>query len=475
MEDIGPARDPGLRDRVAIAGLVTLAVVAAIYAFYPLWRATFPLEIEFNEAWNAYFADAVRSGHSPYPADSLLVANNYPPLSFYVIAALSALTTIDAIVIGRILSIVSILWCAGGIAASVRALGGGKVSSSIAALWFLATMARFNDVYVGMNDPHITALAITMTGMALFLRACNADGGRLRPASVAGPILIMVVAGFYKHTLIATPATLIAFAALRDRSAAVCAFAVGAAAATTGLALCVAIFGDAFVTQIFRAPRTLRGTPSLGEIQFIIVALLVWALWAWPNRRSDVAAFTAIFIGSAGAAFLLQRLGEGVSKNAQFELMAAAAIGLGVAFDRARQMPLANRLGSSGVRAAIVAAVIVRLLAHDSVTAYAAISSAPYRALYQDASAIMRNEIERVRAMPGAVACSYNTVCRSAGKPFVIEQFLVQQRMKTGQLDAQSLSQAVRDRGIRVVAIDDRVKTTNLTLSLIRTNPYFKF
>ena len=187
-----------------------LAALAVLFFAWPVWRATLPLEINVNEPWNAYHADAVRTGKPLYPDPDGLVANNYPPLSFYLIGALAAMTG-DAVYVGRALSLLATAAIAGAVGCSVRQFGGSRLSAWLAGLWFLATLSRFIDRYVGMNDPNLLALAIMAWAMIWFVR-CR-QGHR----AVEGAVLLMVVAGFFKHALFAIPITAIIWLALHDR------------------------------------------------------------------------------------------------------------------------------------------------------------------------------------------------------------------------------------------------------------------
>lgn len=195
----------------AIAPLL-LGILAAAYALWPVWRALFTLEIDIDEPWNAYWADAVLQGRPLYPDLDSLVINNYPPLSFYVIAGFQRLG-IDAIAAGRILSLLATAASAVAVGVCVRQLGGTTVAAWVAGLWFLATMARFFDGYVGKNDPHLPALALTLWALVWLLHRTSAG------ASAEPPILLMGLAGFYKHSLIATPAAALLWLFERDRRA----------------------------------------------------------------------------------------------------------------------------------------------------------------------------------------------------------------------------------------------------------------
>ena len=214
-----------------------MAILAALYFAWPVWRAALPLEIDVNEPWNAYHADAARTGQTLYPDPDGLVANNYPPLLFYLVGAIAAVTC-DAVYVGRALLLAATVAIAAAVGCGVRQFGGSRTSALLAGLWFLATLARFFAGYVGMNDPNLLALAIMAWALVWFLRC------RQRGRSVGAAILLMVVAGFFKHTLLAIPATVLFWLATSDRRRALRAALLGGGAAALGLAACAAAYGD---------------------------------------------------------------------------------------------------------------------------------------------------------------------------------------------------------------------------------------
>ena len=59
--------------RMLAASLIVLFLLAVLYTAWPVCRAFLPLEIDGNEAWNAYHADdARRAGFRLYPDPKLL-------------------------------------------------------------------------------------------------------------------------------------------------------------------------------------------------------------------------------------------------------------------------------------------------------------------------------------------------------------------------------------------------------------------
>ena len=436
--------------RAFTTALTVLAILTAVYAAWPLWRAVFPLEIDVDDIWNAYNADAAFGPRALYPPADALIANNYPPLSFYLIGFLSRLT-FDAVYVGRALSFLAVTVASVSVALCVRQLGGNAKSALLAALWFLGTMVRFYDGYVGKNDPQLPAVALATVALCWFL-ARHRKGRAVEPA-----ILLMVVAGFYKHTVIATPATALLWLATTNVRLALRAALVGVAAAAAGLTICIAAYGHAFIDQLL-FPRYYslgRSLAMLGRLQWILPALLIWAVWAWLSPRSETRRFTTIHVGLAFLAFVLQSSGDGVGDNSQFELVVAAAIALGLAFDGAGDA-LVLRFARAPIHLMLLAALILRLAISTRAEAYLVLTSADYRSLFPAAVAIMQKEVDRISAVPGPVACSAMTVCRRAGKTFAVDDFAIANRIKTGRMTAEEFLAKRQSLGIQFVVVDQR-------------------
>jgi len=443
--------------RLAAALIWALAVLAALFLVWPVWRAFLPLEIWGNEGWNAYHADAVLRGGMLYPPPGGLVANNYPPLSFYIVAALSRLFG-DPLYVGRALSILATLGI--GVAASmvVRRFGGSRAASLLAGLWFVATMARFFEFYVGMNEPQLLNLALMAAGFAWFFKR-HAEGRAVEPA-----VLLMVLAGFIKHNFIALPAVALIWLALDNRRLALRAALIGAAAAALGLAICSFMFAPYFVADMLM-PRTYhfaRALSTLGRLQFILPAMVLWAIWAWAERRTKSARLTTLLIGIALPLCLLQKSGAGVDENAQFELIFATAVGVGIAYDGLLRDPLRTGWSRERISLVVLGILIVRLLLSSRLEFAYVLASPHYRALAAENAAVTRAEAARVAAIPGPVACQNLVVCRMAGKPFVYDHFWVTQLVETGRMSWHQVEQLARRKAIVRDETDARANITSL-------------
>jgi len=313
---------------IIIALVSVLAVLAVLFLIWPVWRAALPLEILRSEGFNAYHADTALSAPARlYPPPDGLIANNYPPLYDFLIGGLAELFG-DALYVGRAISLLATLGLGVAAALVVRQFGGGRTAAILAAAWFVATMARYFDDYVGANDPQLIAHTIMAAGLVWFISRYRAD------RSVEPAVLVMVIAGFFKHNVAAIPVAALVWLALDDWHKALRAALFGALAAAAGLATCAWLWNPYFIGDML-LPRTYHIDRALSFIRATnlwLHALVLWALWAWLDRQSKAARFTLLHVGVSFVLFLLQRSAQGVGSNGQFDLVFAVAIGLGPVF-----------------------------------------------------------------------------------------------------------------------------------------------
>jgi len=439
-------------DIKAQVGLVgPLALLAVYFMVWPVWRTGFPIEIAQNEGWNAYFADAAMGAAPLYPPTDTLIVNNYPPLSFYAVGGLAQVFG-DALYVGRVLSLVAIVAVGGLIAKVIAQLGGGGGGAAIGGLWFVAVMARSFTRFAGMDDPQLVGHMMMMAALA-WLLARDARG-----QSAVPPILAMAAAGFYKHNIVAVPATALMWLAMRDGRRAIVPLAVGAGAAALGLGVCVLVYGDVFVANLMtpRPYHWLRALKGLGRLQWILPALALWAIWIAAEPKREAARFTLLFVAVAFAAYLAQWSGEAILDNAQFDLVIATATGLGLAFDRAGATAFGRRFGATAARAVVVLVVAARLVATLRIEPALVLFDPAYRAQYYVNSAVVREDAARIAKIPGPVACDYKVVCRLAGKPFSYDDFRAEMLVATGASNGLDEHGLMREHGLTYVKNDPR-------------------
>ncbi len=330
--------------------------VIAIWSFaWPVYRAFLNVEIEPNEGWNAYFADAAMGRMPLYPSGDKLITNNYPPLSFYISGLLGRLVG-DPVLAGRLLSLLAVIAIAAAIALSVRRLRGSGVAATISAAFLVATMSRFFMSYVGMNEPQLLSEAVMAFGFLWFLIARSDDRGYV------WPVLLMALAGFVKHNIIAMPLTVFLWLALHRRREAVKCFFVVTIIVITGIALCYVSFGRHLFLNIL-CPRHYSFKSALagfGKLEWVSVGLGIclyngWARWRDPNVR-----LCSSLIGIVLGSYFLQKSGAGVDIDAQFDLVIAVAMGLGLAFTQIAVWPVTRLVGPEAIQAIVLLAVCMQ-------------------------------------------------------------------------------------------------------------------
>jgi hypothetical protein len=401
---------------------------------------SFQVPFDPNEGWNAAFAHAVLATGSPYPPAPNLMVNNYPPLSFYLVAAISKMTG-DAIVAGRVVALTALFAVALGIETAARWMGCTRLEALFAALLFTAGLMLTTD-YVGMDDPQLLGHAVAMGGLLLALREPRTP--RLMVASA----LLFVLAFFVKHNLVVLPAALALWLLLADRRHAITFIASGLIFLLIGLGLFKQVYGVSLLSQIDSA-RT-YGVANIWS------GLAQWAPWgaapaagaaalyliARHDRHAMLCAIYVLVAIVAGAYFLG---GAGVDSNALFDADIALALCAGLLMNR---LPLPLWRGAAAVLYAIP--LIAGLWALD----------APWRTsdywlhpLAEDRSAAA-GEIALIRTADGPVLCEMLSLCYWADKPAEADVFNLDQAYLTGARNDAGLVRAIEAKHFALIQFE---------------------
>jgi hypothetical protein len=327
------------------------------------------------------------------------------------------------------------------------------VAARISAAFFVATMSRFFVSYVGMNEPQLFSEAIMVFGVLGFLIARSNNRGYV------WPILVMAFAGFIKHNIIAMPLSALLWLGLYRRWEAVKCFCVAAIAIVTGIAVCYALFGSNFFLNIL-SPRqySLKGELSaLRDLEWVSVGLLACLFNARARWRDASVQLCSCLIAIALGSYFLQKSGAGVDINAQFDLVIAVAIGLGLAFTQISLWPVSRRLRPDQAQAILLLAVCLRLLASKQLQPVRLVFDHSFKNEIAMREQAMIESVQRVRRIPGDVLCS-TLVSYRAGKPFAVDAFNVQQRILAWALPNDAITARVAAGTLTIVEIDPRVR-----------------
>jgi hypothetical protein len=356
-----------------------------------------------NEGWNAYHTLAAMSGGALYPPPGSFLANNYPPLSYYVVGAMGWLTG-DEIVAGRIVSLMSLVAVASAIFVCARRMGTGREASLFGAVWFALGLLVFTD-YVGMDDPQLLGHAIAMAGFVLLLRG-----------NAAGAALAMTLALFVKHNLAALPLAALIWLALTDRKAALRFAGWGIGFGVLGLVLFRLVYGVELWSEL-ASPRLY----SLAALRDNVTAWTVWggaglavmAALLLVRRKDPDVALCAIYALVAVALGLAFAGGAGVDMNVWFDAAIALSFGIALALDRLPRDP--HKLLAAGVY--VLALVCGLALNWDDVW------QRPPRA---------ELDIAFLKGHPGPALCEMLSLCYWAGKRAEIDVFNTGQAFAAG-------------------------------------------
>jgi hypothetical protein len=387
-----------------------------------------------NEGWNAAHALAVMGGHALYPPPGSLMINNYPPLSFYLAAALTRWTG-DAVIAGRILSLLAFLATCGGIALVLRQMACCTAARVFAVLFFAAVLLIASD-YVGMDDPQLLGHALQLGALLLLLR-----GQSLAAA------LVFAASLFFKHNLLVLPLAAAIWLLQQDRRAGWRSILCGIAALAFGLILFRLVYGTSLLAQL-ASPRLLSWTNlrfALAHLWWAMLPLAALFILQVPWKG-----FCRIYAATALTIGLIFSVGDGVDTNAFFDLAIAGALTLGLVMDRA---PLL---------AALCAAPLPLFLGfnvHDNGFFFT-----------KDFAAQSARDIAFLQSHPGPALCDQLSLCLWAGKGAAVDVFNVGEAIKTGTRDPAPLAAMLTAHCFAVLQLQDLEALGPMVRSAIAKN-----
>jgi hypothetical protein len=367
-----------------------------------------------NEGWNAAHAMAAKL----YPPPGSLMINNYPPLSFYLVRAITVLTG-DAIVAGRAVAMVSFLLVCAGIAAAARQMGSDRRGAALAALFFAAALLVASD-YVGMDDPQLLGHAVQLAALLVLLR------GRIMVAA-----LLFAASLFVKHNLLALPVAAGLWLCLTDRRAGLRFITTGLVACGLGLIAFRLTYGASLLAQLASSRLS-----SFANLQ-AAAARLWWAplpaLAAFGLARNRWRSLCLIYASLAALLGIIFSAGDGVDANAFFDLAIALSLVLGL-----------TRWTLPAAASALPLLTFLVLNFSDNnfffTRAFAARSA---------------RDIAFLKSRPGPALCDQLSLCLWAGKSAELDMFNIGEAIKTGARDPAPLVALIEARHFAVLQLED--------------------
>jgi len=421
---------------LGLVGLITL-------------RALAPVEVNFNEGWNAYFQSMAARGENIYPPPTVSVFNNYPPLSFYLIGFASTFGA-DVVTAGRIVSLVSVAATSlfAGVVA-MRLSEGGRLALLVGAGTCLALLVVTFSDYVGVNDPQFMAQAVMVAAMAIYV------GNNKGTSTLVLAVALIAIAVAIKHNLLAFPLALALDQWISNRRH-FGRFLLIVATAGLLLGAWMHLVSDARIWSALLSPRMVsighmlevarQVGKSLGVVALVLMILTAGRLFDESRRLVMFYLVASLVIGTFFAR------GDGVNTNIFIDLVIAMAIAIGLGVSELFRAPGAVFLG---LRLPVVGALLLlTAIAGAALTA----ENDMQRLLQRDdqqSTERFHSTTEHLRARPGGAMCvPSQLLCYRAGKKLLYD-FNTGQAIQTGRLPMARLIDVMRDEDVQTVVLSE--------------------
>lgn len=425
-----------------------LSLLFLTLVWYPASKLSAHYSFGSNEGFNTTFAAQAAAGLKIYGNPPLYTYANYPPVSFHLIAWLSAITH-DINLTGRWISFFAYLAIGGLIALIVQRLCRSWRHAAYSGLCWLIWIPAFDVGRVGLNDPHLLGVAFSLAGLYCFLR--DPESTRWLCISAA----VFAVSLFTKQSLVAFPAAVAIQLALASRRRFAIWLGAAAAACVVLLILTLAVDGKYFFDHLMlpRAYYISDIWSSLGSyLYFVQVPFVVAIVWACRVTSIGSTGFLlwGLPIALVVGAFYCGGAGAGV--NHLFDAMILTAIIVGLALPGVGH----SIEGSRFPRAALTFVLIVPCFL-TSLVVLARRLPADF-GHKPDELAQAEREFTGVsdflRSRPGPALCESLLLCYAAGKPGTYDPFAADQLMRTGKIPQEQIVQLIAGRHFAAIQID---------------------
>jgi hypothetical protein len=407
--------------------LALLAAVAAALMVYPILRAFFRLEVNYNEGWNVYNAIAADHHIPLYGEKYGWRTVNYPALSFYVVAWLHR-AGLDYLAAGRILSLLSLLVSCLLVGLITWQFCHDRRSALFSALFCSTIFCIAANEYVASDDPQVVAQVFFLFGFLVYI------SGRPGFYRLACASLLFVLGGNIKHNLIEFPLAVLIDSALVAPKAFLQYSSVSVVLLGASIYLNTIVGGPFFLSNIMN-PRSYSFEKAVfqflehgfGPAPLAIIAALTWS--AASLRQSRFRVLAVLFLSSMIVGFVFGG-GSGVWVNSYFDIYLSVAVIMGLILHRVWHGQIAG--GRSWVAVGLPIALLVSFvptwIAGPPLFANAISSLAERQRLFD-------SEVSLLRSHPGPAFCESLLRCYEAGKSYEYDPFNSASLVKLGRLD----------------------------------------
>ena len=413
-------------------------------AFVPFARARLRAEILTNEGWNIYYAIAVAHHQPLYPQKYGWTTNNYPMLSFVIMAWLHQFTH-EYLFTARAVSLLSLLAISALAGIIVLRISSNRHAALLSVLFCIAIFSANANSYVGADEPQMLAQVFFLGGLCLVL-LCEGAGWAL-----VGSALLFAIGGSIKHNPIDFPIAVVIATALQSARRAALFAGSGLVFAAVAIWLNFHFGGPHFLDELL-LPRTYSWAKACKQTGVFLGPVLLplllagWTAWSLlPDARRRL---LAIHFAVALVLGLYFSGGSGVSINALFSVLISMSMLLGLFFAEWENRQSSLRPVAAWLPVGIFAWLIIPLMISGNWDARATLRQADASQQRFD-----RN-VSFLGNLPGPAICESALLCVTAGKPFLYDAFNATRLIELGKLNQQPVLDALREHRIAAVELD---------------------
>jgi len=414
---------------------ITLAVFCAFSLatlYYPMVRAFYRFEINYNEGWNVYNTQAAMQHLSLYYPKYGWTTVNYPFLSFYIVGYVSRFIG-DYLLTGRLLSLVALLVSCVLVGLIVKKLTGGWGPAVFGGVFCLGLICARMPNYVGVDDPQMFAHPFFLFGLWVYLQAVPST---LR---IAGITSLFVLGGNIKHNLLPVPISVLLDLFITSSSRALRFIVFGVLFLALSIVVNIWLGGPFFISHLLtsRAYSLVKLRQDFFSFYSPLGQPLAisafWSIWQFQNRQAPVISFyffSSLLIGAAFAG------GSGVNANTFLDNLFAISIIMGACLDLLWKAPIPS-FGKGGrwrfLVPVLLYSTVVTTFVPRGVNVRRYLSQLPEWQRLYDA------EVSFLVAQPGPAICESLVLCYDAGKPFIFDPFNSMRLVQLGKLDSNEI------------------------------------
>ena len=421
---------------------ITLAILLAfslVTLVYPMARAFYRFEFNYNEGWNVYNTQAAMQ-HLPlyYPKYGWTTVN-YPFLSFYLVGYVSHFTG-DYLLTGRLLSIIALLVSCVLVGLIVKKLTGGWGPAVFAGAFCLGLFCSKAYGYVGMDDPQMLAHPLFLFGLWLYLAA---PPGTMR---IAGITSLFVLGGNIKQNLLPAPISVLSDLFITSSSKALRFIAFGVLFLALSIVVNMLVGGPFFFSHLLvsRAYSLVKLRQDFFSFCYALGQPLAisafWSIWQLQNKRTRVICFYFFSSLLTGLAF---GGGAGISQNTFFDNLFAMSIIMGACLDSLWKAPIPS-LGKGGRWRFLVPVLLYSSVVFTfvpwGVNVRRMLSELPER------QRVFEAEVSFLVAQPGPAICETLILCYDAGKPYILDPFNSARLVRLGKLSSSEMVKQIAEK-----------------------------